>query len=140
MRKVLTGVAGIATLLTGGAAAFAQNEADQAIASDQPGALDAPETWNCRKIRPEYSDWLEDGNAPESWRYVGKTYRDVDTGDTYTWQDWLDWSDRANCAALADAGTSAGASQSRLLIGAAITAFGTGLIAASGGSGPKSPG
>ena len=115
--------------------AVAQVREDDVIASDQAGALDAPETWNCRKIQPEYTRWLRDGNSADSWRYVGNTYRDVDTGELYTWQDWLEWAETANCAALP-----ANTSSSAILIGGAVAAFGTGLIIAANGSGPKSPG
>ena len=121
--------------MAGSGSVVAQDRDADVIASDQPGALDEPETWNCRKIRPEYTRWLRDGNTPESWRYVGKIYRETDTGETYTWQDWLEWSDRANCAALAN-----DPSSSAKLIGGAVAAFGTGLIIAANGSGPKSPG
>ena len=138
MRKLLISTITAISLAAGGAA-VAQSVGDQAIPSDQDGALDEPETWNCTRIQPEYSRWLDDGNSPESWRYVGKTYREVDTGELYTWQDWLDWADDNGCPiGLAEGSVSGGPSGG--LIAGAITAFGTGLIVAANGSGPKSPG
>ena len=115
----------------------AQDAGVDAIASDTAGALDVPGQWNCSRIRPEYSDWIDAGKSPESWRYVGKTYRDAQTGNLYTWQDWLSWAESAGCFA---GYTPEGVPNANVLIGGAITAFGAGLIAVQGGSGPKSPG
>lgn len=139
MRRTAILVLTSLSLCAGGVAAYAQDAVDRTIGSDETGALDAPERWNCTRIRPEYSRWLDDGNTPESWRYVGKTYRDVDTGELYTWQDWLEWAETAGCAPGYVEGA-AGSGPSGGLIAGAITAFGTGLIIAAGGSGPKSPG
>ena len=138
MRRMSIAALASVALVAGAMSAAAQDSGDSVIPSDRAGALDEPERWDCRRIRPEYEAWLDEGNAASDWRYVGKTYRDVGTGELYSWQDWLAWYEDAGCAAaLADAG---GVDQSRLLIGGAVVAFGTGLIIASGGSGPKSPG
>lgn len=119
--------------------ALAQTETGP-IPSDTPGALDIPETWDCRRIEPEYRDWLEAGNTPESWKYVGKTYRDLVSGELYNWQDWLDWAGNAGCLPGAAQTTPAGVPTTGLIITGAVTALGVGAVAASGGSGPKSPG
>ena len=119
--------------------ALAQAEAGP-IPSDTPGALDIPETWDCTRIEPEYRDWLEAGNTPESWKFVGKTYRAVEDGDIYNWQDWLDWADDAGCLPGAAQTTPGGVPTTGLIITGAVTALGVGAVAASGGSGPKSPG
>ncbi|MFA6219418.1 MAG: hypothetical protein WC692_06530 [Erythrobacter sp.] len=131
-------MAGLAVLSLGpGAVGSAQGTNDAPIDSGTPGALDAPEAWNCRRIEPEYSRWLDQGNSPESWKFAGKTYRDVGTGKLYSWLDWLDWADRAGCLGGIERSTGA---QTTLLVGGAITAFGAALIGAQGGAGPKSPG
>ncbi|MEZ5681654.1 MAG: hypothetical protein R3E14_10215 [Erythrobacter sp.] len=127
----------LATVSSLAASGAAQTRYDQAISSDTPGALDVREAWDCDRIRPEYSDWLDAGNSPESWRHVGKTYRDHESGELYTWQDWLDWAEEAGCFA---GYTPKGALQPNALIGGAITVFGASLIAIHNGSGPKSPG
>ena len=136
MRKLL--VSTIATIsLAAGGVAVAQSVGDQAIASDQEGALDEPETWNCTRIQPEYSRWLDDGNSPESWRYVGKTYREVDSGELYTWQDWLNWAEDAGCGVAPVEEILPFAP----LLAPAITALGVGgLLSSSSGARPMSPG
>ena len=121
-----------ALALVAGSAAAQQGEV---IPSSQDGALDAPETWNCDRIRPEYARWLEDGNAPADWRYAGITYRDVQNDRLYTWQDWLDWADEAGCPGLVD-----GQLQPNNAIGILLSFFGAGLIAAVGGERAISPG
>lgn len=117
--------------LVGGSAVAQQAEP---IPSNAAGALEAPEYWDCDRIRPEYSEYLEDGNAPEEWRYVGQNYRDVSDDRIYTWQDWLDWADEAGCAA--------GYVEARpgVAIGLLMGFFGAGLIAATGGERAISPG
>ncbi|WP_369026900.1 hypothetical protein [Qipengyuania sp. RANM35] len=107
------------------------------IASDTPGALDEPGTWNCSRIKPEYTDWLDTGHSPDSWRHFGKTYRDSQTDKLYTWQDWLDWAEGAGCFA---GYAPEGVASPNVFIGGALTFFGAGLIAIQSGSGPKSPG
>lgn len=108
------------------------------IASDAEGALPVPEEWDCRIIQPDYRDWLEAGNSPESWRYVGHRYRNVANDRIYTWQDWLDWADDAGCAPpVVDASTAGSPSAA---LGVVVGFLGAGLIAALSGSGAKSPG
>ncbi len=133
MRKAsLLTVTVIAAMIAGSGAAQ-----DTVIASDTPGALDVPERWDCNRIRPDYSAWLDKGNPAANWKYVGKTYRDTQTGETYNWQNWLDWAEEARCAAVPPETANP---NTNLLIGGAITVFGAGLIAIHAGSGPKSPG
>lgn len=122
---------------TSAAVGFAQGAPAGPILSDTPGALDVPETWDCRRIEPEYSDWLDKGNSPQSWKFAGKTYREAGTDKLYDWQDWLDWADKAGCFKGANLTNGV---NTQLLIGGAITAMGAGLIGAQSGSGPKSPG
>lgn len=78
-----------------------QTTAASAIPSNAPGALPRPEEWDCERIYPEYRDWLEAGNAPADWRHVGKTYRDVEDAELYSWNDWLEWAERAECPGFA---------------------------------------
>ena len=137
MRSTNPFLIAIAAASLWGVAGVAQDAADLAISSETPGALDARSNWDCTKIRPEYSDWLDAGNAPASWRHVGKTYRDAETGELYNWQDWLDWAEDAGCFA---GYTTQGTLPPNALIGGAITVFGASLIAIHNGSGPKSPG
>ncbi|MBY6014606.1 hypothetical protein KUV75_06780 [Qipengyuania gaetbuli] len=126
-------VSAAAIALVGGSA-LAQSA--QPIASDEQGALEAPEYWDCDRIRPEYTAYLDAGNAPESWRYFGKTYRDVANDRIYTWQDWLDWADDAGCGAARLAEP-----KPNTAIGILLGFFGAGLIAAVGGGGGSiSPG
>ncbi|MFN2098464.1 hypothetical protein [Altererythrobacter sp. MF3-039] len=106
---------------------------ERVIPSDEANALDPPRAWDCTRIVPEYRAWLEAGNTPDTWRYVGPTYRDVADGTRYNWDDWLAWHDRA-CPAVvaADAAMPGNAA----LIGGVVGALGvTGLIAGSGGGG-----
>lgn len=113
--------------------------ATTAIWSNEPGALDTPDTWDCSRIYPEYRSFLDAGNAPEEWKHVGKTFYDVANQKPYTWLDWIDWANENFCGpALAKpelviVGPGA-------LIGAAVAGAGTGLITAANGSGPLSPG
>ena len=132
-RTFPTMVTAIAALALVGGNALAQQV--EPVPSDAQGALLAPEYWDCDRIRPEYSDWLEEGNAPEDWRYVGQTYRDVRDDRLYTWQDWLDWADEAGCGAALLAEPQPGTA-----IGILLSFFGAGLIAAVGGERAVSPG
>ena len=70
----------------------------RAIPSDASDALREPEFWTCSYLLPEYQAWLEGGNDPNDWSMVGKTYRNAETGELYTWIDWLDWIDEHKCA------------------------------------------
>lgn len=137
MRRTKPIIVAVAAGLLCAVSGAAQEAEGSAIPSDTPGALDVRSSWDCTKIRPEYSDWLEAGNSPESWRHVGKTYRDRETGDLYQWQDWLDWAEDAGCFA---GYTAQGTIPPNALIGSAITVFGASMIAIHHGSGPKSPG
>ena len=113
---------------------------DRTISSDEPDALIPPRAWDCSRIYPEYRAWLEAGNTPETWRYVGPTYRDVADGTRYDWGDWLEWHDRA-CPAVAPA--EAGPLDDKALIGGVVGALVvTGALAGSGGGngGNDSPG
>lgn len=135
-RKFLVGLAALSLGL--GAVGSAQDTGNAPIDSTAAGALDAPEAWNCQQIKSDYGRWLDKGNTPESWKFAGKTYRDVATGKLYSWQDWLDWAGREGCFAGTE--ETGGGSQTTLLVGGAIGVFGAALIGAQGGSGPKSPG
>ena len=126
MRGTIPILIAVAAASGWGASGFAQDGGEAAIPSDYPGALDVRSDWDCTKIRPEYSEWLDAGNAPASWRHVGKTYRDAESGELYNWQDWLDWAEDAGCFA---GYTAQGAIQPNALIGGAITVFGASLIA-----------
>ena len=138
MRRAKPILIAVAAGLAWTGAGSAQVSEPSAISSATPGALDVPERWDCRRIKPEYSDWLDAGNSPQSWRHAGKTFRDAETGKTYTWQDWLDWAEDAGC--FAGYVPTAGAVQQAPLITGAITAFGASLVAIHRGSRPKSPG
>lgn len=128
-----------AALFAGVAGSGVAQPGAEPIPSDTPGALDIPETWDCRRIEPEYRDWLEAGNTPESWKYVGKTYRDLVSGELYNWQDWLNWANSAGCLPGA-AQTTPPAPATGMIMTGAVAALGVGAIAARDGSGPKSPG
>ena len=118
----------------------AQNAADDGvIESTNPAALPAPDEWSCDVIRPDYVRFLEDGNAPESWRYAGTTYRDVDDDALYTWADWLAWEEEAGCAALL-AGRTGGLTTGHAAVGAAVAGLGAALLVSGNGANAKSPG
>lgn len=108
--------------------------------SNEAGALDRPSTWNCTRIYPEYRAFLEAGNAPEEWKHVGWTFFDIETEASYTWLDWIDWANESGCGQIAFAKPEAFVVAPGALIGAAVAGSGAGLITASRGSGPKSPG
>ena len=137
MRKSALLVAASLSLVAGGAAVWAQGTGGDVISSQEADALDEPETWSCDRIGPEYSRWLDEGNSPDSWRYVGKTYRDANTGELYNWQDWLEWADENSCGIAPVEEILPFAP----LIAPAITALGAGgLLASSSGARPMSPG
>jgi hypothetical protein len=138
-RRRIGACAAAATLALAVAGSGAAQPGGGPINSDTPGALEIPELWDCTRVEPEYRDWLEAGNPPETWKYVGKTYRDMLTDELYTWQDWLDWADNAGCLPGA-LETPPGVPSTGLIISGVVTAIGVGVVAASGGSGPKSPG
>ncbi len=126
LRSVLASGAALGLAWTAGLGAQ-----ERVIPSDDPSALIPPRAWDCTRIVPEYEAWLEAGNTPETWRYVGPTYRDVADGSRYNWNDWLEWHGRA-CPAVAPA--DAGPLNNAALIGGVVGALGvTGLIAGSGG-------
>lgn len=118
----------------------ARAQQDPAIPSTSAGALPVPEAWACDRIAREYRDWLKDGNSPESWKYVGPTWRSATDGKTYNWDDWLAWH-KGNCGAIP--GETNGVPDNAMLIGGIVGALGiTALAAGSGGgsSGNDSPG
>lgn len=137
-RRLGASLAGTALVL-GLAAGGSAQTGPSPISSDTPGALEIPELWDCTRIEPEYRDWLEAGNTPESWKFAGKTYRDTLTDELYTWQDWLDWADDAGCLP-AGLQTTPGVPAPGIIIAGVITTLGVGIVSGSGGSGPKSPG
>ena len=87
-----------------GASAVAQSTdaepREVVIWSDRGDGLEPPRLWDCTRIAPEYSRWLEDGNAPESWKYAGKTYRENGEARQYDWPMWIDWYEDSCGAAL----------------------------------------
>lgn len=106
---------------------------DRIISSDDANAMPPPRAWDCTRIVPEYRAWLDAGNTPDTWRYVGKNYRDVADGTRYEWNDWLEWHGRA-CPAVAP--TEGGITGNAALIGGVVGALGvTALVAGSGGGG-----
>ena len=141
MRRILPIAlfAAAASLAANGA--FAQ--ADSApIASDSAGALEAPEDWDCDRYDEEWREWIDASNAPEAWRFSGKTYRAVSDGDLYTWDDWLEWSEDNGCVAPAylSPGSSGGGIGTPTAVGLITSVFGVGLATASGGENSMSPG
>lgn len=120
-----------------GAALAAQDPqtAETIVPSSRADALPPPEEWRCDLIRPDYAEWLEAGNAPQDFRYAGPTYRDVEDGELYNWQDWLEWERTADCA-VAEASPFNG----RTAVGAAVAGIGTALLVAGSGENAKSPG
>lgn len=138
----LTATAAGASLRAPAALPLALAAQGAVIPSDAEDALDRPELWDCTRILPEYRRWLEEGNAPESWKYVGKTYRDSATGGNYDWQDWLEWAAQRKC----DVGPLVEEQFLPLaftplsgVIGGLISAAGAGGLLASGGN-ADSPG
>ena len=100
---VITGIViFIAGALVAGLSMSVVAQGDQTIASTELGALPSPATWECNEIAPEYQLWLDDGNPPEQWKYVGKLYRDVADNSFYDWNVWLAWYE-ANCNELTEA-------------------------------------
>ena len=119
----------------GGGALVAQADAPMpAIDSSDPAALPRPEEWTCALIEPEYREWRRQGHPAGSFRFAGRTYRDVTTGELYDWEDWLAWHRRAACdrRALPPA--------DRMAVATALTALGAGVLVASSGANAKSPG
>ena len=138
--RTFLGVAMAVCAAAGSLSLTATAQQDIAIPSTTADALPPPETWNCDTIAREYGAWLNDGNTPESWKYVGPTWRDVSNGKTYDWNNWLDWH-RSACAALP--GEPSGVPDNAMLIGGIVGALTiTALAAGSGGgsSGNDSPG
>ena len=132
------------------------------IASSAVGAMVPPEQWDCDHYVSEYKQFIEEGNAPEDWRFVGKQYRAVDTGEFYDWPMWLEWEKDADCAGMAampgtggagggsasmNAATGGGLSGTTVGLVAGVLGLGGAAAAAGGGGGdegtsppPKSPG
>ena len=120
-------------------AGFAQSELEP-VASDREGALLPPDRWDCSTYVREYREFLDDGNAPEDWRFVGQRYRDIADGAIYDWGDWLAWEARNKCAAAAGDGNGFGGMTAVGIVGGLLV---TGAIAAGGGgegAPAKSPG
>ena len=140
IRRATLTTAIIGLLLSGGAVA---QQHTGVIPSNDPAALDVPDEWDCERYYAEYRKWLDDGNDAADWKFVGKVYRDVSNGETYTWQDWLDWADEEGCAAIvADLppGTAGAVNAGVALTATAAMAFGSGLVGSNRSNGPKSPG
>lgn len=78
------------------APALAAAQAATAIPSTEEDALPPPSVWTCTLLVDEYRQWLEQGNDPKDWKYVGKSYVDAE-GETYTWLDWIDWINAQGC-------------------------------------------
>lgn len=136
--RTLAGAVALAVAVSG-LAAFAQSQ-EGTIPSDARGALPPPDAWRCDRIASEYDAWIEAGNSPQSWRYAGQTYRRVDDGRRYSWDDWLAWHGDACVAANARGGN---LPDTGLLVGGIVGALGvTALAAGSGGGsgGADSPG
>ena len=155
-------IAAAGSLVAGGVFAQVSDPTQRVILSSDEGALLPPEEWNCGNYVEEYEAYLEAGNPPESWRFVGKTYRVAGDDRIYDWREWLQWYDEAGCAfenpavdpvdtasAASGPGDAAGGGG---LFGGNMTAVGivgglllTGAIAAGAGGGggserPDSPG
>lgn len=133
----LAALATAVAVLAAGSVAIAQ---DTVIPSDARGAMPPPRAWDCERIFPEYEAWLDAGNRPETWRYVGNQYKDVADGSRYDWADWLEWHARA-CPAAAPA--ERGLPGNAALIGGIVGALGITALAAGGGGsggGTDSPG
>ena len=160
MRKAIPTLlfAGAAALAVNGSLVVAQDASEREILSSEDGALLPPEYWDCSIYVEEYEDYLEAGNVPESWRFVGKRYRSAGDGEIYDWREWLDWYEDADCAAAgyidgqtaaagntaggATGGTTGGAAAGGGLFGGGSTGVAivaglvvTGLIAAGSGGG-----
>lgn len=73
------------------------NDRAPVIPSDAAGALSLPDTWDCEMYVQEYRAWLDNGNAPEDWKYAGKIYTNIKTGAQYGWNDWIDWVNVNGC-------------------------------------------
>lgn len=119
--------------------AFGDAPQGETVPSSRSDALPVPSRWDCDLIRPEWEQWLRDGKPREDWRYAGPTYRDVDTGELYTWRDWLRWADEEGCATLGYPADAGGIS-SRLALTGLYFVTGVALLVAALGSGPDSPG
>lgn len=144
MRKILPIMffAAAGSLVANTALAQVGQGDEAVIASDTEGALPVPEEWDCLLILPEYENYLDSGNAPEDWRYVGKTYKNVESNQNYDWNDWLRWADDSGCqvGALVNDQFLALPAAVGSGLGAVVGFLGAGLIAAVGGEQAKSPG
>ena len=120
----------------------------QPVPSSNPGALKRPEEWDCGYVVPEWEEWLEQGNPPQDWQFAQDTFRDVEDGELYNWQDWLDWFEDAGCppgglvegsqaAAGATSGSLAG---TPAIIGGILGGLGLVSVVAGASGGTDSPG
>jgi hypothetical protein len=112
------------------------------IRSDADGALATPDQWNCDYLVEEYRAWLDAGNRPESWRYAGHSYLDINSKAQYSWDNWIDWQNEAGCLPVALAKpellpAAIGGSQG---VGAVLGVFGAGVATAIEGENADSPG
>lgn len=139
MRAILAVLALAGAGVVTAQAGLAQSELEP-VASDREGALLPPDRWDCSVYVQEYRAFLEDGNAPEDWRFVGRRYRDIVDGTIYDWDDWLAWEAQNGCAAAAGDGNGFGGMTAVGIVGGLLV---TGAIAAGGGGDgapAKSPG
>ena len=139
MRAILAVLALAGAGVVTAQAGLAQSELEP-VASDREGALLPPDRWDCSVYVQEYRAFLEDGNAPEDWRFVGRRYRDIVDGTIYDWDDWLAWEAQNGCAATAGDGNGFGGMTAVGIVGGLLV---TGAIAAGGGGDgapAKSPG
>ena len=138
-KRGLAGLSAFALVATGTVLVAQETNGEAVVDSTDPAALPPPSEWRCDLIRPDYARYLEAGNAPDAWRYVGPTYRDTADGALYSWDDWLAWEQQANCtAALAD--VPGGLTTGHAAVGAAVAGLGTALLVSGNGANAKSPG
>ena len=129
------GLGSSAFLLSIGVAAQpASQDGDTIVWTGEGEGLEPPRLWDCSRIAPEYRAWLEADNAPQDWKFAGKTYREAGDERSYDWSEWLNWYERSCAlgAPLAE-GSAAGSGGNGLGIAANVAALG-GFVALSSGS------